>query len=287
MKNKKNAIMMLAGLLSAGLLSSCGGNTPAATTQTTQATTAVETTTSEAIIQETYTDIDTIDVPSGDYMVGASVYSFDKDKKAMKVVAYADYDSYLAKNGTVNYDGAVRFVTVKPIFGNEYNAVYFEVDTAIYLFYQVQDKLVVTIKRGSSSSSGTASPVAEIATFSYGNYISDKQTQNKATEDGSYIYDSEGGLIKEEFYLYLELTADKAAVYLSFDGQTHEETPLHSVEGYKTLILNARLVIRIPHKSDANYNCSLTASGDGVIKFVNSMERKGDYSCSGTFTKLS
>lgn len=284
MKNKKNAIMMLAGLLSAGLLSSCGGNAPATTTQ---ATTVAETTTSEVVIKETYTDIDTIDVPSGDYMSGASVYSFDKDKKTMKVVAYADYDSYVAKTGTVNYDGAVRFVTVKPIFGAEYNAVYFEVDTAIYLFHQVQGKIMVTIKRGTASSSGTAVLLADIATFAYGNYISDKQVQNKATQEGSYIYDSEGGLIKEEFYLYLELTAEKAAVYLSFDGQTHEEKPLHSVENYKILILNGNLVIRIPHKTEANFNCSLTASAGGVIKFVNAMERRGDYSCSGTFTKLS
>ncbi|MBO5528295.1 MAG: hypothetical protein J6A47_03115 [Bacilli bacterium] len=285
MKNK--AITTLMGLACIGAMLSCGESVAPASTPAPSAVSGVVSDESSApIFNDAYTDIDAIALESGEYMVADTVYAFDKANKRIAVAKYADYDAYKAKQGTSLFDGAVRFVKVTSMMLGTFDAVYFEIGDTIYLLHRdASNRICVSTRSGTAWSTSGAVAVSEIPLFSMGNYVSDKQTQNKADEQGNYIYDSAGGTIREEFYLFLELTETKASIYLSDNPTTHGETPLHFVENYKTRIVSGKLQIKIPHK-DGDFDCSLTSHSENEIKFVNSMERKGDYSCSGTFTKI-
>ena len=284
MKNK--AIPMIMGLACLGALVSCGGPVASSAPTSSAAAGFVSSEPASVDIEDSYTDIDSIDLDSGEYMVGNTVYSFNKENKKMNVTKYEDYDSYKSKQGNVLYDGACRLVKVTSMFHDPYNAVYFEFGGSVYLLYgDAAGKFVLSTKTATSTFSSGAVLLSEIPLFTMGNYVSDKQSQNKANPDGTYVYDSQGNTIREEFYLFLELTETKASIFVSDNPNTHAETPLHFVENYKTLIGSGKLRIKIPHK-DGEFDCTLTSHSENEIKFVNSMERKGDYSCSGTFTKI-
>lgn len=268
------------------MLASCGAPTPSISSNA-SVEPASSGTSAAPIFSDTYTDVASINLESGDYMVGDNIFSFDKENKKVKVANYPDYDSYKAKQGTVVYDGSVRFVKVTSMFlGNIEGAAYFEVEGIVHLLYlNSSGKLVLSRTSGGSWLTSSAVAVSDIPLFSMGNYVSDKQSQSKADDQGNYIYDSQGNSIKEEFYLFLELSATKASVFVSDNATTHGETPLHSVDDYKVLFVAGKLHIKIPHKG-GDFACTLTSYSDTEIKFTNSMERKGDYSCSGTFTKI-
>lgn len=285
---KSKTVKLLVGLACLGTLASCGA--PATSSTPTPASTGAAETSSDAslepIFSDTYTDIDSINVESGDYMVGDTVYAFDKANKKINVAKYEDYDAYKDKKGTVLYDGSVRFVKVTSTFLGTMDAVYFEIDKAVNLLYlDASSKVCLSRVSGSTWSSSGAVALKDVPLFVMGKYVSDKQSQNKADEQGSYEYDSNGNTIREEFYLFLELSETKASVFLSDNPNTYGDTPLHSVENYKTRIVSGKLHISIPHK-DGEFALTLTSYSETEIKFVNAMERKGDYSCSGTFTKV-
>ena len=285
MKNKIASLLM--GLACLGALASCGGTPSSGTSTPTRS--AVESTPAESlvpVIADSYTDIDSLNLESGDYMVVQTVYSFDKANKKLIATKYEDYDSYKNKQGTVLYDGSVRFVKVTSMMLGTLNAAYFEIDGDVRLLYlDSAGKIYLSTHSSMGWTTSSAVAVSEIPLFSMGNYVSEKQTQNKATEEGSYIYDSKENLIKEEFYLFLELTETKASIFVGDNPSTHAPAPLHSVENYKTLIVSGKLMIRIPH-TNGEFNCSLTARSETEISFNNSMERRGDYSASGVFTKI-
>ena len=288
MKNKAVTIVM--GLVSLAVLASCGGtNAPASTTAATSvpaATTQASEPAATDIFVDTYTDIDTLDLASGNYMVANVIYAFDKENKKISSTKYEDYDAYKNKQGTALYDGSVRFVKVTSVLLGNFNAAYFEVNGTVYLLYEkpAGSFRLSTRPRGGWSTS-SAVLLGEIPTFSMGNYVSDKQSQNKVNEEGNYVYDSQGFTIREEYYFFLELTETKASVFLGDNPTTHAENPLHSVENYKIRFISGKLHIDIPHK-DGDFACTLTSKSETEIKFVDAMERKGDYSCSGTFTKI-
>ena len=283
---KTKAIPMILGLACLGALISCGGPSASSAPASSSSAGSAPSQSTSIDIQDSYVDIDSIDLDSGEYMVGSTVYAFDKENKKINVAKYDDYDSYKSKQGTVLYDGACRFVKVTSIVRDPYNAVHFEFGGSVYLLYaNASGTFSLVIKSGSSTTSSGAVLIGEIPLFTMGNYVSDKQTQNKANEEGSYVYDSQGQTIREEFYLFLELTETKASIFVSDNPDAHPETPLHSVENYKTLIGGGRLRIKIPHK-DGEFDCTLTSYSETEIKFVNSTEKRGDYSCSGTFTKI-
>ena len=275
--NKKNAKALLMGLAAMTLVA-CGG-TPVSN----ESRPVVSESSEEPVISvvNPYVDIETIDIEGGDYMVNTTIYSFDKANKKMKVTQYEDYESYKKNEGTLLFDVAVRFVLVN----NNYNAIYFENEGLIYLLRKNADAMQMVTKNGGVTSTLPAFLVAEIAQFSYGNYRSDKQSQNKADEEGNYIYDSQNNTIREEFYLYLELSETKASIYVEDSEFNRSETPLHSITNYTVILANGKLLIKIPHEN-GSFNCSLTARSETTITFTNSMERKGDYSCAGTFTKI-
>ena len=285
MKNK--AIPFLLGLVSLSALISCGETpTPSASSSSSEPASSAESDPASSMLAITYTDIDSVNLESGEYMVLDTIYAFDKENKKLTASKYEDYDSYKSKQGTVLYDGAVRFVKRSSLLTGDLEGVYFEINQNIYLLHKNSEgKVVLIIRAGSSETTSSAVAVSEIPLFSMGNYVSEMQTQNKANEEGSYIYDSQGNTIREEFYLFLELSETKASVFLGDNPTTHAETPLHSVENYKTLFVGGKLHIKIPHK-DGEFALTLTSHSETEIKFVNAMEKKGDYSCSGTFTKI-
>lgn len=284
MKNKVIAFVL--GLACMGALLSCGEPSAPAASSSSPAESSNISEPEISLGGNTYTDVETIDVPSGEYMVTDTIYAFDKDNKKISVTKYEDYDSYKNKQGTVLYDGAVRFVKVSSTFAADYNAVYFEIEKVIYLLhYNASNKITLSSINGTITFSSGCVLVSEVPLFVNGNYVSEKQTQNKVKEDGTYAYDEAGNLIKEEIYLFLELSDTKASIFLGDNASTHAETALHSVENYKTRFVSGKLQIKIPHK-DGEFDCTLTSYTENEIKFINSMERKGDYSCSGTFTKM-
>lgn len=283
---KSKTVKLLVGLVCLGTLFSCGAPAAASSTASTGAAETSSEASSEPIFSDTYTDIDSINVESGDYMVGDTVYAFDKANKKIKVAKYEDYNAYKDKKGTILYDGSVRFVKVTSTFLGTMDAVYFEIDKTVNLLYlDASSKVCLSMVSGSTWSSSSAVALKDVPLFVMGKYVSDKQSQNKADEQGSYEYDSSGNAIREEFYLFLELSETKASVFLSDNPNTYGDTPLHSVENYKIRIASGKLHIKIPHK-DGEFALTLTSHSETEIKFVNAMERRGDYSCSGTFTKV-
>ena len=61
----------------------------------------------------------------------------------------------------------------------------------------------------------------------YGFYVSDEQEQYKVDEKGERIANGEGGLLKENFYLFLDLEKTSAKLYVGENNLTHKDTPLH------------------------------------------------------------
>lgn len=289
---KKNLLLLATSML---VLASCGAPAPSSSQATgiSSHDTGLSSDSSSSL-PPLYKEVDTNDFPSGVYCVRDDFYTYSKEEKKIVANEYTDYAAYKAKQGNKTLDVGVKFVEFNSnYFGNNIPAVYFfDETTAIHYFiykngdiYQM-DKVSID---GNSYSWGTT-PLKTITDstfveFSYGRYVSDELTQGKVDAEGKPIYDSTGASVKENFYLFLELSETKAAIYVSDNNKTHGETPLHSVENYKIRISGGTLLIDIPHK-DGDFSCRLSSKSETQIKFNNSYEKRGDYSASGTFNKI-
>ena len=280
---KKVAILLAAMLLTACGSSSSGTSHPTGlSTEGTPASSQVAPVASYADA----TDAEGID--SGMYLHGKYVYDLNKADK--KITCYdfgMDYNKLKAKDGTKVFDVAINFV----VYGQKGNAIHFVAETKdYYLYVSAAGKIaedLVTIDGGKSSITTTF--ISTLPTFvepRYGSYVSDTEfKQDKVDAEGKRIANSEGGFEKETFYLFLDLTATSAKIYVGEDNKTHRDTVLHGIDNYALTYNPGGLAIKIPHK-DGEFNCTLTVIAENTIDFNNSYEKHGDYSAAGKFVLM-
>ena len=204
----------------------------------------------------------------GKYMAGDIVYIFHKGAKQIELMQYYLYEEYKTQHGTRLFVGEVKYI--KSVYADE--CVHFEYDGKDYYLTLENDKPKLYISTGSSYRSTGMTKIGDtIAEPENGTYVSAKQEQTVNN-------------IKEEFYLFFVLTDTTASIYVSNNNTTYEGEPLHTVDDYVEEFVNGYVRIRIPHQN-VSYNCSVTFTQDN-IRFNNAYETAGDYSCSGTFTKI-
>ena len=212
--------------------------------------------------------LNSVALESGKYMVGDIVYTFHKGSKVIELMQYNSYAEYKTQHGARLFEGAVQYV--KSAYADE--CVYFEFNNKDYYLTLENDKPKLYIASGSSYNSTFMSTIGDtIAEPENGTYVSGKQEQ---TVNG----------IKEEFFVFIEITDTKASLYVSNTNATYDGEPLHTIDNYVEEFVNGYVRIRIPHQN-GSYTCNVTFMQDGV-RFVNSYETAGDYSCSGTLTKI-
>ena len=217
-----------------------------------------------------YVELDNVSLDGGDYVYGNTVYSFDKMTRQMTVNEYYYYSDYKIKRAAQKYYGVVKYV--ESIYAD--SAVYFEIQETKCYLAKVDDAVKLFVKSGSSLTTTTLKKLdSAIIEIDNGTYVTDKQEQ---TVDG----------VKEEFYLFFVLTDTTASIYVSDNNTTYTGEPLYSTDDIKAQFVSGYARIKIPH-NNGSYSCSITFKGSEGISLLNSYERNGDYSCSGTLTKLS
>lgn len=276
-------------LLAAFLLVSCGAAPQESSHATGSSPSEASTPAASSATIPTYPSAEDAEkIASGQYIRGRNVYELDKANKKLTCVDYGmDYNKLKNKEGTKVFEVDISFV----IYGDHGNAISFKVEKEQrYLYVNASDKLVedaLALSEGQISfSSTTLSPVPEFVMPTYGSYVSSKEfTQDKVDGEGKRIPTSEGGYEKESFYLFLDLTATSAKIYVGENASSHKETPLHQVENYALTYNLGGLSIKIPHVG-GEFNCSLTITAANEIRFNNSYEKHGDYSAAGTFVPV-
>ncbi|MBQ9448965.1 MAG: hypothetical protein IJU60_03740 [Acholeplasmatales bacterium] len=290
MKKSFKVVSLFSAFAVAGLtLASCMISINPGQTTTTTTAPAQTTTTTTAVVTDT--EVETTPIEGGKYMLNNVVYDFNKANKTVKATKYETYAEYTSNTGTVVIDTvSVKFVQYSKATGG---AVKFTSGNTDYYIYNYVDpdtaatKLRLDMKTGTGSSRTSGFyPLADLVQPTYGTFVSEKFTQDKVDAQGQRIPTGEGGYEKEDFYMFIELTATSAKVFVSDNNTTHGETPLYVKDNYDLLLQHARLFIRIPHNTEANYNCSIEFEDDTTIRVTNSYEKAGDYSCDGRFTKV-
>ncbi|MBQ7242949.1 MAG: hypothetical protein IJS52_01940 [Bacilli bacterium] len=275
-------------LLAAMLLTACGSSS-SATSHPTGLSTGGTPASSQAAAAISYADAtDAEGIESGMYLHGKYVYDLNKADKKLTCYDFGmDYNKLKAKEGTKVFDVAINFV----VYGEHGNAIHFVAETKDhYLYVSTAGKIaedLVTVDDGQYSIS--SSFISTLPTFvepRYGSYVSDKEfKQDKVDAEGKRIENSEGGYEKETFYLFLDLTATSAKIYVGENNQTHRDTPLHEIENYGLTYNPGGLAIKIPHK-DGEFSCTLTVVAENTISFNNAYEKHGDYSAAGKFVLM-
>ena len=276
-------------LLAAFLLASCGAAPEGSSHATGFSPSEASTPAASSVTIPTYPEAqDAENIASGQYIRGRHVYNLDKASKKLTSVDYGmDYNKLKNKEGTTVFEVAISFV----VYGNHGNAIAYKVEKEQrYLYINTAGKLTedaLTLSEGRISFSSTnLSAIPEFVMPTYGSYVSSKEfTQDKVDGEGKRIPTSEGGYEQESFYLFLDLTATSAKLYVGENATNHKETPLHQVENYALTYNAGGLLIKIPHVG-GDYNCSLTITAANEIRFNNSYEKHGDYSAAGTFVPL-
>ena len=269
-------------LLATALLASCGAVTPTTPTSDTQpATTA-----SIPIPSLSFSEVsDAENLQSGMYLHSKLVYDLNKaDKKLTCYDFEMDYNKLKNKNGTKVFEVSINFVA----FGENGNAAHYTVEGSEYFLYVgsagkiTEAKVVIEENRVTY----LASYLSAMPTFiepTYGSYVSNQEfTQDKVDEKGERIPNGDGGFVKEKFYLFLDLSATSAKLFVGEDNKTHREAPLHMIDNYALTYNAGGLSIKIPHVG-GEFACSLTVTAANTIRFNNSSEKHGDYSAAGTF----
>ena len=285
MKKTFKVVSLFSAFAVAGLtLASCMISINPGQTTTTTTAPAQTTTTTTAVVTDT--EVATTPVEGGKYNHNNIVYEFDKTNKKIKATKYETYAQYLANTGTAVFtDKDVKYVEYIGATGGAIKFSHENID--YYIYKNSENKLRFDTKRGpGSTSSGGCYSLDNLVQPTYGTFVSTKQTQDKVDAQGQRIPTGEGGYQKEDFYMFIELTATSAKVFVSDNNTTHGETPLYAKDNYDLLLQHGRLFIRIPHNTEANYNCSIEFEDDTTIKVTNSYEKAGDYSCDGRFTKV-
>ena len=275
-------------LLAAMLLTACGSSS-SGTPQPTDLSTGGTPASSQAAPVLSYADAtDAEGIDSGMYLYGKYIYDLNKADKKLTCYDFGmDYNKLKAKEGTKVFDVAINFV----VYGNKGNAIHFVAGAFdYYLYVSKEGKIaedVVTFDGGQSSIASMF--ISTLPTFvepRYGSYVSDKEfEQYKVDAEGKRIENGEGGYEKETFYLFLDLTATSAKIYVGEDNKTHRETVLHGIDNYALTYNAGGLAIKIPHK-DGEFNCTLTVVAENTISFNNAYEKHGDYSAAGKFVLM-
>ena len=298
MKKIIKGVSVLAALILVGLgLSSCfEGSVPAltSTSPTSKEPIIIDPTTTKT--SEGYTEVADVAIPSGKYMVNSTLYDYNKENKRVIVTKYDTYTAYKNNQGTKLFDTTVKFVSFSPSMSLKtfsYDSIYFKNGDTEYFAYvekkESGDFLRFVEKKGISETTNGWLTTSSIVEPSYGNYVSNVQNDYKVDSEGNRIPNDNGGYVKEDFYLFLELTATSAKLYVGDNNEVHSKIPLHEVSNYELLLRNGYVVIQIPHKN-GSYNCSLTILSQTQIRFTNYSEetpKYGQYSGQGTFTKTS
>ena len=213
-------------------------------------------------------ELNDVALEGGKYMVGNVVYTFHKGSKQIEVMQYDSYAEYKSQRGATWYVGAVKYI--KSVYADE--CVYFMYQNKDYYLTLENDKPKLYISTGSSYTSTVMTKIGDtIAEPENGTYVSAKQEQTVNS-------------IKEEFYVFIVITDTKASLYISDNNTTYDGEPLHTNDNYVEEFVNGYVRIKIPHQN-GSYTCNVTFLQDSV-RFTNSYETKGDYSCSGTLTKI-
>ena len=273
-------------LFSLLLLASCGGGTSTSSSVTSDNSKTELTSTTYASGSKEVADAESID--SGMYMQGKTVLELDKAKK--KIVSYdfgMDYNKLLAKDGTINFEASITFIEYRE-HGNAIRFVHGDNEYTLFRHATNGNLLLSShsIKEETTSSTYVSVyPLPDFIMPTYGSYVSNEQEQYKVDEKGERIANGEGGFIKENFYLFLDLDKTSAKLYVGENSSTHKDTPLHEISGYTLSYNTGGLAIKIPHK-DGEFACTLTITSSTVISFVNSSEKYGDYSGSGKFALI-
>lgn len=277
---KTNKLVICLGflpLLLAGCSTSSGG-TPSSLSD--QSTTPI----AESSSKQPYIIIDDVpEVSSGKYIVGRVVYDIDKTNKKLTAIDYdSDYDKYIANQGTTVFEKTIQFIKY-----GDYNAIFFQHEGKDKLIYKNGGYYNILSIAGDYSSQETIHLFPSSFDLpKYGEYVSDKFTQDKVDGEGKRIPTGEGGYEKEDFYLFLKISETKAELFVSDNPNSHDETPLHAINNYKRQYSTGGIIIKIPH-ADANYSVSLSRFTETTMHVTNSYEKHGDYSASGTFTIIS
>lgn len=230
----------------------------------------------------TYKEVADCNVASGKYMLNDVIYDYNKNDKKVIATQYESYTAYKNNVGTKQFEATVKFVEK-----SNTSAVYFENGGYEYFFLVKEEKVRIIRTKNSVSSEYVLQTFDNIVEPAYGTYVSAKYDQYVVDASGNRIPKDDGGYQKEDFYLFLELTATSAKVYNSDNNQTHGATPLYSLDNYVLYLKNGHVTFSIKHPN-GEYTCSFTVKSDTIISCTNYSEdvKGGDYGMSGNLTKI-
>ena len=279
-------ILSLIGALSAGLfLGACGNSSNTTATPSSSSDGGfipiVESSSSNAV---TYDEVSDVPLETGTYMKNNEVYDFNKETKKLIITKYEDYDSYKNNSGVKQLETTVQFIDFN---GN--NAVYFQNGEKEFFIYKgTNNSFRLREKKGILSSEVGFFPTSTIVDFAYGTYVSTEQVKYKLDNEGKPIDDPvTGGYVKENFYVFFELTETTAKIFISDNATTHGDEAFHSVSNYKYLLINSHVYLKIPHANN-DYECTLYTKSATEIHFSDATESRHDYEYtrSGDMTKI-
>ena len=258
---KSFKLLKLMVILGSLFVTSCGSN-PEVSSNNTSEETSAPVSSSQPYSYEQTSDAPLID--NGiDFIMGKLIYHVDKDAKKISVMDYdMDFWKKYREQGTLVRE--INFNFVKYI---GYDSIHYTEEGKDYFIYKKETSFTLSKVDGNTTISNTIfrfplnPAIPERGCF----YISEKHTQNN-----------------EDFWLFLRLDAEYAALYVGYrtDGYDHE---LGYINEYKYSYNQIGMMIKIPHMDETSY-CTLSVVDQYTIRFNNHSENPNGYPCSGTFT---
>ena len=287
--NKKINKLLLLGLASIAL-ASCGGS---GSSEGEKSSSSIPAVSSEEVVvssEESEIPVDDVPVATGKYLAANIMYDYNKESKTITAIKYSSYQKYKANDGEKLFEASVRFIRYYSSYGDVVcDAAAFESgDTKYHLYLYNEAPRLDSRKEGAiiTTSSVVLNKAENLIEPSYGLYVSSEQTKTKSDSTfTSAYYDEEGYAIKEKFYLFIEVSETKAALYKGESATEHEETPLCSIENYEAQLLGGAVGVKIPH-NPGDFACSFTFMSSDTIQFTNASEVRYDYGASGIMTKI-
>ena len=279
----KKPLFLLA--IATAMLASCSDPQPLISSGEHSSGLVVSSHTSEAM-----TEVDDVDIETGEYMTNNTIYAFDKAAKKVTVTRYPTYSSYKAKTGEKLLETPVKYIVYSGSAIARYqkiNAITFEDKTTTYYIFPLEGVIRLDSYNTESHvrTSFPLTTVGDIIEPTYGHYVSTEQTQYKVDAQGQKIETSDGGYLRETFFIHLELEEKSAKLFASETQDSHGDTPLHQSENYELLFVSGKLGFPIPHVG-GKYKADILIVSATEVHIVNSYEKDGDYSMSGTMTKV-
>ena len=198
-----------------------------------------------------------------DFIMGTLIYHVDKDAKKITVIDYdMDFWKKYREQGTVVRE--INFNFVKYVV---YDSIHYTEEGKDFFIYKKDTSFYLSKVDGNTTISNTIfrfplnPAIPERGCF----YISEKHTQGD-----------------EDFWLFLRLDAEYAALYVGYrtDGYDHE---LGYINEYKYSYNQIGMMIKIPHMDETSY-ITLSVVDNYTIRFNNHSDNASGYPCSGTFT---